>query len=94
MVVRYRPMELKDVRKCVGHVAAHPVLGPRYGNLIKDLPSAIRSVLGRDSFTAEVFEEFQGSTTRFLGAGMACLSPMISSASSRPLRFSGSVPNW
>src|ERR1700730_17479979 len=71
MNVRYRPMEPKDVRKCVEHVAAHPILGPRYGNLIKDLPSAIRSVLGRDSFTAEVFEEFQGSTTRFLGAGMA-----------------------
>jgi len=71
MAVRYRLMKPKDVPQCVEHLAAHPVLGPRYGSLIKELPSAIRSVLGRDSFRATVFEEFLGSTTRFLGAGMA-----------------------
>lgn len=70
MAIRYRFMKRKDVPKCVEGVAAHPVLGPRYGSLIKDLPSAIRSALGRDSFIAAVFEEFQGSTTRFVGAGI------------------------
>jgi len=64
-------MKAKDVPKCVEHIAAHPVLGPRYGSLIKVLPSAIRSSLGRDSLRASVFEEFQGSTTRFVGAGLA-----------------------
>ena len=71
MDVRYRLMEAKDVPKCVEHIAAHPVLGPRYGNLIEHIPSAIRSVLGRDSLMAVVFEEVQGSTTRFVGAGLA-----------------------
>jgi DNA-binding CsgD family transcriptional regulator len=71
MSVRYRPMQPKDVRRFAEHIAAHPVLGPRYGNLIKDLPAAIRHVLGRDSITAVVFEEFLGSTTQFLGAGVA-----------------------
>jgi hypothetical protein len=69
--VRYRIMKPDDIPKCVEGVAAHPVLGPRYGSLIKDLPSAIRYALGRDCFVAAVFEELQGSTIRFLGAGLA-----------------------
>ena len=73
MAVGYRPMKPKDVPKCVENLAAHPVLGPRYGKLIEHFPSAVRSVLGRDSLHAEVFEEFQGSTTRFLGAGLSAL---------------------
>ena len=73
IAIRYRYMMPKDVSKCVEGVAAHPVLGPRYGNLIKHLPTAILSVLGRDCFSAVVFEEFQGSTTRFLGVGLAGL---------------------
>jgi DNA-binding CsgD family transcriptional regulator len=71
VAVRYRFMKPTDVPKCVEGIAAHPVLGPRYGSLINDLPSAIRHALGHDSFRAVVFEEFQGSTTKFLGAGMA-----------------------
>jgi DNA-binding CsgD family transcriptional regulator len=71
MSVRYRPMEPKDVRRFAEHIAAHPVLGLRYGKLIKDLPASIRRVLGQDSITAVVFEEFLDSTTQFLGAGVA-----------------------
>jgi hypothetical protein len=71
MDVRYREMKPKDVRQCVEGIATHPVLGVRYGNLIEQLPSAIHSALGFDSLIAVVFEEFQGSTTRFLGAGLA-----------------------
>jgi hypothetical protein len=71
MDIRYRLMKPTDVPKCVEHLAAHPVLGPRYGNLIEHFPSAVRSVLGRESLRAVVFEEFQESTTRFVGAGLA-----------------------
>jgi hypothetical protein len=71
VTVRYRFVKPTDVPQCVEGVAAHPVLGPRYGSLIKDLPTAIRSALGHDSFITAVFEEFQGSKIRFLGAGMA-----------------------
>jgi hypothetical protein len=66
-------MQQEDVSKFVEHLAAHPVLGPRYGSLIEDLPSALSSALGRDSMAAVVFEEFQGSTIRFIGAGIAVL---------------------
>jgi hypothetical protein len=71
MAVRYRPMRSKDIPKFVEGVAAHPVLGPRYGRVIEHLPSAIHATLGRESLDARVFEEFQGSTTRFLGVGLA-----------------------
>jgi hypothetical protein len=71
MAVRYRFMRLEDVPECVQGVATHPILGPRYGSLIKDLPSAIRSAFGHNFFIAVVFEEFQGLITRFLGVGMA-----------------------
>jgi DNA-binding CsgD family transcriptional regulator len=71
VTVRYRLMKPEDVAKCVEGIAAHPVLGARYGNLIEKLPSALHSALGHDSMIAAVFEEFQNSTTRFLGAGLA-----------------------
>lgn len=69
MNVSYRPMQLKDVPKCVEHVAVHPILGPRYGKLIEQLPSAIRFALLNGLLTT-IFEECRGSTTRHLGATM------------------------
>ncbi len=71
MEVRYRPMEPKDIHKCVEHVAAHPILGPRYGNLIELLPSAINHALGYDFTAFHVLEKFSGTAIRFLGAIMA-----------------------
>jgi hypothetical protein len=62
-------MHPKDVRKCVEHIAVHPVLGPRYGKLIGKLPAAIRSTLSNAPITT-ISDEFQGSTTRRLGATM------------------------
>jgi hypothetical protein len=70
MKVRYRTMQPKDVWACVEHLAAHPILAPRYGSEIKHFRSALFGVLGRDCLLALVFEEVQGSTTRFLGAGL------------------------
>jgi hypothetical protein len=71
MDVRYRVMKPNDFRTCVEGIATHPVLGPRYGNLIEQLPAALSSILGQDSVTALVFEEFEGSSKRFVSAGLA-----------------------
>jgi hypothetical protein len=71
MAVGYRFMKPEDIPSCVKHLGAHPILGPRYGNLIKGLPSAISNAIGHDSFIAHVIEELLDSTTRFLGVGMA-----------------------
>ena|SRR5437660_7229586 len=91
MSVRYRTMQPKDIRKCVEHVAAHPILGPRYGKLIQRLPSAISSALRDDYIAANVFEEFQNSTTRFLGAGMALFvcDDFLSEAKTTPFFWLG-----
>jgi hypothetical protein len=70
MNVRYRRMQLRDIRKCVEHIAAHPVLGPRYGKLIHQLPAAIRLALANELTLFIVLEEIQASATRFLGAVM------------------------
>jgi len=71
MAVRSRPMGAADIRRCVEHIASHPVLGPRYGKVVELLPVAIRHVLRFDYPTAAVFEEVEGTTTRYLGAGLA-----------------------
>jgi len=63
-------MQLKDIRECVEHIAAHPVLGPRYGKLIEQLPSRLRFALANAVTWFEICEELEGSATRFLGAAM------------------------
>lgn len=71
MSVRYRPMRRNDIRKCVKHIAAHPILGPRYGKAIEGLSAALRRTFREDYAAVTVFEESHGSKTRFLGTGMA-----------------------
>lgn len=71
MNVRYRPMRLNDICTCVEHLSRHPILGLRYGKLVEQLPCAIRRALSYDYMVFNVFEEFQGRKTRFLGAGLA-----------------------
>jgi hypothetical protein len=71
MSVLYRLMHFDDLRAYVQGVAAHPILGPRYGNQVSDLAAAISRTLGRDCLIAYVFEDSSGTKTRFLGAGLA-----------------------
>ena len=60
MTVRHRPMEPKDVRECADIVAAHPVIGPRYGNQIGDLSKAWLRLLGCDAKRTTVFQTVEG----------------------------------
>jgi hypothetical protein len=70
VAIRHRQMRPNDVRKCVDIVAAHPIVGSRYGSAITDLPPAWLSLLGRDAFNAVVFEELRGSSVRILTASV------------------------
>jgi hypothetical protein len=70
MEVSYRPMRPRDVRKCVEHVATHPILGGRYGNLIEYLPSVLSHLLSQELTTAIVYEEVLGSARRLIGASL------------------------
>jgi len=72
MSIRNRPMRPKDVRECVEIVAAHPFVGPRYGNAIDDLRAAWLRLLSCNGFcSARVFEEeSNGRGPRILGVGV------------------------
>jgi hypothetical protein len=64
-------MRAKDVRECVDIVATHPVLGPRYGDAIRDLNAAWLGLLGREAFRAVVFEDSPQSGNGIVGAGIS-----------------------
>jgi hypothetical protein len=56
MKLRHRPMQPGDIGECVGIVANHPVIGPRYGPTIGQLAEAYNRVLGSEAQTATVFQ--------------------------------------
>lgn len=64
-------MQPKDVRECTGLVAAHPVIGPRYGESIADLSAAWLRLLDYEAKSAVVFEEEQRSDVRIWGLGVS-----------------------
>jgi hypothetical protein len=70
--LRYRPAQPKDISKCVGVLAAHPILGPRYSEILADLPKILPSLLGLEAFHITVFEEASGHSCRILGGGTGC----------------------
>jgi hypothetical protein len=72
MSLRHRPMRPKDARECVRILAAHPILGPRYTEIVEELPQVFLSLWGREGFQVTVFEELQGDSHRILGGGTAC----------------------
>jgi len=55
MKLRHRPMRVEDIGECVGLVANHPVIAPRYGPTIRQLAEAWNRVLGSGANTATVF---------------------------------------
>ena len=71
MAIHWRPMQPKDVRECSEIVAAHPVIGPRYGSALSKLCPAWSSLLGSDAAIMVVFEEIKGSRKVVCGAGVA-----------------------
>src|ERR1700674_2623056 len=75
MSIRHRPMRPDDVDECVKIVAAHPILGRRYGSAIADLRPAWLRLLSSNGFcSAVVFEEFEeeagAAASRMLGVGI------------------------
>ncbi len=69
MGVHYRPMRPKDVRECAEIVAAHPIVGPRYGSAISHLRPAWLKLLGSEAFRNVVLEETDRFRTRMIGIG-------------------------
>lgn len=71
MPLRYREMQPKDVSRCVEIVATNSILKPRYGSVISQLERCWLELLGRQAFTAVVFEEMDGGSRRLIGAGIS-----------------------
>ncbi|MBS0433168.1 MAG: hypothetical protein JSS21_12310 [Proteobacteria bacterium] len=69
--LRWRPMQPADVDACVEIVAAHPVIGPRYGADIEDLARAWRRLLGSAAVTHAVFEQLDRNRARIVGVGFS-----------------------
>lgn len=71
MAITYRPMRPKDVRECTEIVAAHPVVGPRYGAAIRSLTKVWLELFGREAFRAVVFEDSQNSHAGIVAVGVS-----------------------
>lgn len=73
MAVRHRQLEKEDISACVDITAAHPLLGPRYGEEIRYLGPVCRTLLSMEALSAAVvFEEDDGNKpSRLLGLGLA-----------------------
>jgi hypothetical protein len=70
MPLQWRPMESKDVGDCAKIIAAHPVIGPRYGPAMKDLGRAWHRLLGSEALTTAVFQEVEKGRANIFGVGV------------------------
>jgi len=64
-------MRLNDVQQCAEIVAAHPVIGLRYGSAILELRRVWLKVLGHEAFRAIVFEDAGESQSQRVGVGVS-----------------------
>jgi hypothetical protein len=66
-------MRPQDVPDCVEMIAAHPIVGPRYGSAISHLRPAWLRLLSSDGFcsTAIIEEVVEGARSRILGVGVS-----------------------
>lgn len=69
--LRWRPMQSADVDRCVAIIAAHPVIGPRYGADIEKLGGAWRQLLGSAAANTAVFERLDRKRPKIVGLGFA-----------------------
>ena len=70
--MRYRRMQPSDVRESAEIIAKHPVIGPRYGSLIAELPAAWLRLLSCAAGDAWVFQAEEGphAPICFVGVGV------------------------
>jgi len=91
MALRWRPIQSKDVLECAEIIRAHPVIGPRYRSLIKDLGAAWLRLLGCQAMTTAVFErvEERGSAILAVGVGVFVHDDFIRELKKPPLFWVG-----
>ena len=90
-MIRQCLMQREDISPCVAIIAAHPVLGPRYGPCLDQLESAWRELLGSDAFFSLVSKETAAGVSKTLGAQIACFiaDEFANEIATRPLKWIG-----
>lgn len=73
MNLRHRAMQPGDIRECVDIVANHPVIGPRYGRAIKDLPEAWLRLLQCEAKRAVVVYADEGPRAPICFSGVTTI---------------------
>ena len=71
MALQPRPMHPKDVHKCVDLVAAHALLGQRYGSAIANLGRAWLCLLQCEAKIAILLEEDEPGNAKIWGIGVS-----------------------
>lgn len=91
MTIRYRTMEPKDVRECADIIAAHPVIGPRYGSQIGDLHKAWLRLLACEAANTNVFQESDDPRAPicFVGISLFVSDDFVREMKTPPLRWIG-----
>lgn len=89
--LRWRPMQMADVDACVDIVAAHPVIGPRYGADIENLGRAWRNLLCLAASTQNVIERLDQKHAKIVGFGVSVFirDAFIHEIKTPPLRWVG-----
>lgn len=90
-MIRHRPLQFEDISTGVHIIAAHPVLGPRYGRSLAHLESAWRHVLGSDAFFSLAINETAPGFSKTLSAQVACFitDKFATEVVTRPLKWIG-----
>jgi hypothetical protein len=66
-------MQPKDVPECVKIIAEHPVIGPRYGSVIADLPAAWLRMLSSGAGDGWVFHAEEGQRAPICMVGVSVI---------------------
>jgi len=90
-VIRYNPLQREDLSACVEIIAAHPVLGPRYGPSLDHLESAWSHVLRSDAFFSLAVKETSPGLSKMISGQVACFitDKFAAEIATRPLKWIG-----
>ena len=71
--MRYRPMQPGDVHEAAEIIAQHPIIGPRYGSAISDLPAAWLRILASDAVNTFVLQAEEGENAPLCGLSVTVI---------------------
>lgn len=71
--MRYRPMQPGDVHEAAEIIAQHPIIGPRYGSAIADLPKTWLQILSSEAASTFVLQAEDGNDAPICGMNVTVI---------------------